>query len=590
MTTALVAAGLVAGAAGTASAAVQQDLHSFHLGFNLGVAPVLDSAGNLLTLMEFDDGTHLNKFNPDGGTVWSVLMPQPFLHSNCHLLVDGSNNVYVNTWDDVRLSGPTIVIVTKLNANGAVVWGPTSYAIDVPNTSEHASPGPMALGSDGSLYVVGRSGQSFNPQPTVLLRINPSTGAERNRRSLAASTDFAAGMASTALATDSAGNVYYGGPQGLWSFSQDLQTQRWSRTLVPRAFAVDSASGALYVTGVGSGGTQIYNMFVARLSTSTGSTAWSWSTTNESFPRAYGVVTFTGEFVDDRAFGGNKILVDSTGQVYAAGHGLDGSYSGGIVAKFDRSTGANTWRQHYGPTGTRASVYSLAIDNMNDLYVAGVATGFGQPSQILADLKILSLGGTQLWLSSQFEMATRSYTYEAVDDVVVDRNGNTYWKISYDSSDDGSGEDLFGFTGPAVPDGVYTIVALNSGMAVDDPGSSRNTGVQMDQWTINNGANQKWTATNLGNNTLRLVNQASGLSLGVRSSSMTNGAAVEQNVWTGGANQKWVVTTTGTLGYFTLKNLNSGQVLDVVGASNSAGALIDQWPSNGGANQKWHLQ
>ena len=62
--------------------------------------------------------------------------------------------------------------------------GPTSYAIDVPNTSEHASPGPMALGSDGSLYVVGRSGQSFNPQPTVLLRINPSTGAERNRRSL----------------------------------------------------------------------------------------------------------------------------------------------------------------------------------------------------------------------------------------------------------------------------------------------------------------------------------------------------------------------------------------------------------------------
>src|SRR5204862_3572030 len=128
-------------------------------------------------------------------------------------------------------------------------------------------------------------------QPTILLRINPSTGAERNRRSLVASTDFATGMASTALATDSAGNVYYGGPQGLWSFSQDLQTQRWSRSLIPRAFAVDSASGALYVTRVGSAGTQVYNMFVARLSTSTGSTAWSWSTANESVPRVYGTLT-----------------------------------------------------------------------------------------------------------------------------------------------------------------------------------------------------------------------------------------------------------------------------------------------------------
>src|SRR4051812_4287438 len=81
---ALVAACVVASTSGTASAAVQQDLRSFHLGFKLGVAPQLDSSGNLLTLMDFGDGTHLVKFNPAGGTVWSVLLPQPFLNSGCH--------------------------------------------------------------------------------------------------------------------------------------------------------------------------------------------------------------------------------------------------------------------------------------------------------------------------------------------------------------------------------------------------------------------------------------------------------------------------------------------------------------------------
>ena len=601
---ALIAAGLLAIASGTASATLQENLGSFHLGFDLGVAPQLDSSGNLLTLMDIGDSTYLEKFSPDGNTVWAVLMPQPFLHSGCHLLVDGSDNVYVNTWEDVRTT-PTIVIVTKFNASGTVVWGPTSYAIDVPNTSEHAQPGPMALGSDGSLYVVGRSGQNFaNPQPATLLRINPSTGAERNRRSevnvlgqvapgapvLAATTDLETpGMGSTVLATDSAGNVYYGGPQGLWSFSQDLQTQRWNRSLMPRAFAVDSVNGALYVTGVGSAGTLTFNMFVARLSTASGATVWSWSTANESFPRGYGTMTGS-ELVEDREFGGNKILLDSTGQVYAAGHGLDGSYSGGIIVKFPPSGGTNSWRQHYGPTGSRASVYGFAIDNMNDLYVAGVTTGAGQSGQILADLEILSPAGSQLWLNSQFEIAGRNYTYEGIDDVVVDRNGRSYWKISYDSSDQGSGEDLYSFIGNALPDGVYTIVGLNSGMAVDDPGSSGSAGKQMDQWTVNNGANQKWTVTNVGNNTVRLVNQANGLSLGVRSNSKTNGAAVEQNVWTGAASQQWVVASTGTLGYFTLKNLNSGQMLDVVGASKTAGALLDQWPTSGGANQQWHLQ
>jgi len=290
-------------------------------------------------------------------------------------------------------------------------------------------------------------------------------------------------------------------------------------------------------------------------------------------------------------------VLDSTGQVYAAGHGILSRFQGGIVAKFDKTTGANLWWQTYGTSGFDGSVFALAVDNMNNIYFAGHAPAISQGNPRFADLMISAASGGSLWSSPSFTpLQSLSYTYESIDHVLVDGNGNTYWKAAYYSPypDDPNlsqfNEDIYQFRGNAVPDGTYLITGLNSGMALDDPGSSRNTGTQMDQWTVNNGANQKWALTNLSYNTVRLVNQASGMSLGVRGGSLSNGAAVEQNTWTGATSQQWTVVSSGTLGYFTLKNVKSGQVLDVSGASKTAGALIDQWPSNAGANQKWSFQ
>ena len=131
----------------------------------------------------------------------------------------------------------------------------------------------------------------------------------------------------------------------------------------------------------------------------------------------------------------------------------------------------------------------------------------------------------------------------------------------------------------------------NSGMALDDPGSSHTAGQQMQQWTVNNGSNQAWAFNVLQRTSLgvlvQLVNQASGLTLGVRGNSTTAGAAVEQNAWTGNSSQKWSLNPSGTPDYFVLNNSRSGQALDVQGASKSTGALIDQWTPNGAANQKW---
>jgi len=560
-----------------------------------GAVPQLDHNGNLLLLKEVDSlGTNLVKLDADRNTVWSVpVQPVDFtgiamqlLNFGTHIAVDNSNNVYVNSFFDNRTTNAD-VCVNKFNANGTLAWRKV-YSIGAVNTSEHEQPGPMAIGSDGSLYVVGHTGQSITTaQPTVLLRIDPATGSERNRRNLTASSDFTTGMGNSVLATDSSGNVYYGGPQGLFSFSQDVQTQRWSRTLMPRALAVDSSNGALFVTGVGSAGSQQYNMFVSRLASATGATVWNWASSNETLGFTYNSVLAGG---DDRSVGGNQILRDSTGQIYAAGHGILGNNNGGLVAKFDQASGANLWWQPYGFTDSGASVFALGVDNLNQIYAAG-----SRWPEFFSKLEVLSpVNGSEVWSAQGWNLAfttgTSQFEREETNSVTIDGNGSSYWNQFVSTDDGGDNDNLYQFRGSAVPDGTYVIVGQNSGMALDDPASSTATGKQMDQWTVNNGSNQKWTVTNLGNNTLRLVNQASGLSLGVRAASGSNGAAVEQNTWTGANSQRWVVSASGTQGYFILKNVNSGQALDVAGASKTAGALIDQWPSSGGTNQLWHFQ
>jgi hypothetical protein len=571
------------------------------------LTPQLDRNGNLLVLGGDSQlgSPILTKYDPQGNTVWSTTMPAsapapdgnsgPFLDTTAHISVDASNNIYIDT-----VYGSSAFVVTKINANGTVAWGGAgkTYSLAPVTPQEHTGISTMAFGSDGSLYVAAHSGQNGSGplgNPVTILRIDPATGAERNRKGVGSTLDYSNTFHSSALVTDSSGNVYYGAPEGLWSFSQDLQTLRWNKPLMARSLAVDSASGAIYVTGVGSGGGLLYNMFVSRLSTATGATVWTFSTGNESHPYAYPLTVFDSSFpwLDARLYGGNGILVDSAGQVYAAGYGVDGSYHGGLVSKFDRSTGVKLWTRHYGPSGANAGVFALALDNLSNVYVSGQETGKRQTPFVFAELMILSpTDGTVSWSTSAVnKWDLPGMTAQEFNSVLVDGNGKTYWnEFRGDILPISSEFFLFRFSGTAIPDGTYTITGLNSGMALDDPGSSGNTGVQMDQWTVNNGANQKWTLTNVGNNTVRLVNQASGLTLGVRSGSTSNGAVVEQNVWNNATSQQWVVTSTSVLGYFTLKNLKSGQMLDVVGASKNTGALIDQWPSNNGANQRWRFQ
>src|SRR5207245_5939065 len=95
-----------------------------------------------------------------------------------------------------------------------------------------------------------------------------------------------------------------------------------------------------------------------------------------------------------------------------------------------------------------------------------------------------------------------------------------------------------------VLEGYYVeVMSLNSGKVSDVPGLSRDPGVKIQQYSVNNGPNQQWEL------------QPS-----------EDGQAV------------YII------------NRNSGLVLDVPGLTRNPGVLIQQYPINHGLNQQWQMR
>ncbi|WP_263107286.1 RICIN domain-containing protein [Kitasatospora sp. DSM 101779] len=79
-------------------------------------------------------------------------------------------------------------------------------------------------------------------------------------------------------------------------------------------------------------------------------------------------------------------------------------------------------------------------------------------------------------------------------------------------------------------DNIYTFKSVKSGLCLDVPSRSTTVGVQVQQWTCNGGANQRWTLDLTGGYTggnYLLVGVGSGLSIGVAGPT-AQAAAVDQ--------------------------------------------------------------
>jgi Ricin-type beta-trefoil lectin domain-like len=139
---------------------------------------------------------------------------------------------------------------------------------------------------------------------------------------------------------------------------------------------------------------------------------------------------------------------------------------------------------------------------------------------------------------------------------------------------------------------AYYIVNEASGKVLDDPGSSTDTGADIDQWGLNGGTNQLWNILPVGNGNDEIVNVCSNKALTVIYSS--SGPPIIQDQWYGVLSQQWTVTlgaATGNGNYVNVgfKNAYSGMWLDDPMASQSNGTHMIQWPLDYGANQQWTL-
>ncbi|WP_198315783.1 RICIN domain-containing protein [Chitinophaga tropicalis] len=137
-----------------------------------------------------------------------------------------------------------------------------------------------------------------------------------------------------------------------------------------------------------------------------------------------------------------------------------------------------------------------------------------------------------------------------------------------------------------IQDGIYTIVNKNSSLALDAAGQSSANETPVQQWTANNGDNQRWQVKHLGNNQYQITGVQSSKALDITGQSVLNGAGLQLYDYNGGDNQKWVITVQKG-GYYTITGVQSGKVLEIPAQSTVPGTRVVQYTNNGGDNQLW---
>ncbi|MCL2659709.1 MAG: NHL repeat-containing protein, partial [Acidobacteriaceae bacterium] len=233
--------------------------------------------------------------------------------------VDSSGNVYVAdysqsvvkmipagcTAEGIQSGQCAVKVLASGSGSGTQFYGARAVAVDRAGNVFVLDIGPGS-GGDGGLYRI--SGSCLSANPT-----NPITCAS------SAMKINTIGDTPTAVATDSAGNVYV--------------TQNSSSTKAVIKFAYNSGSDTYTVAGLLAGGT--------------------WS-------------------------GPNGVAVDSLGNVYVADAG-----SAYKIIKVPYNSGTNTYGAPVTLTSTIPGAWAVAVDGAGDLYVGATTSGGGNGSVMM---------------------------------------------------------------------------------------------------------------------------------------------------------------------------------------------------------------
>ncbi len=571
ITTTCLTLSTLAALAGTASAAVTGTLSWAVQAGTTGYqdpSAVVDTAGNVIVNSLYDP--NVTKYNSAGQVLWSTspaIMYRGQLAGSLsgHVALDSAGNIYVSSlisYVDAS-SMASALGLAKISPAGTVLWT-NSYTIG--SGGEHMAGGPVVVGTNGSVYVIGTSANFSQPTaPVAILRVNASTGAFQNSlRSPPPSTvDYGGNMPDSVLVLDSANNVFYGGPEGIRSYSSDLQTLRWASSQVAVRAALVDASNNLYIAGYIDNGPGVDdNPVVRRLNSATGAQAWEART--------------LGPPPGDRETNGfNALALDSRGQLYAVGAQ---NINAQTMYKLDAATGAVSWFR-----GDGGLDMAVALDANDNAYVSG--TTAGDALVIVYDPQ-----GHVLWSQLYNGPSNMDDTFVHI---AVDNRGGVY--AASDSRTGTAQADripqLVKYSEAGIVfGGTYRVINRNSGRAMDALNRGTANGTQIDQWSYNGGTNQRWAVTSLGYNQYKIVGVQSGRALDVAGSATSNGTKVELWDYKGNNNQKYTFASTSG-GYFRITPAHAtGSCIEGAGSSTANGTLVDLWQYNGGNNQQWILQ
>jgi beta-glucanase (GH16 family) len=136
--------------------------------------------------------------------------------------------------------------------------------------------------------------------------------------------------------------------------------------------------------------------------------------------------------------------------------------------------------------------------------------------------------------------------------------------------------------------GVYKLINTGSGKALDVNAAGTADGTNVQIWSDNGTAAQRWQVFDNGDGSYRLINPNSGKALDVSAAGTADGTNVQ--IWTsnGTGAQKWKIVS-NTDGTYKLINVNSNKALDVYAAGTADGTNVQIYTDNGTAAQKWGL-
>ena len=139
----------------------------------------------------------------------------------------------------------------------------------------------------------------------------------------------------------------------------------------------------------------------------------------------------------------------------------------------------------------------------------------------------------------------------------------------------------------SLPNGIYKVINVKSGKALEVPGASL-ANVALDQATYDGGVGQQWALTNLGGGSYAIAN--------VKSHSVVDCSPTFDNAhpavqWpingVPSGTQRFRITALG--GHYLLTNVYSGKVLDVAEGSTADHAAIVQFACTATGSQLWDL-